>query len=114
MTTATAPPRTGGVTPLRVLNSEWIKLWTLRSTFWSLLAAIVATIALGMLFSWGFAGRLGDHARPIDHAATMAVTVPSTRARPWCRQSAKKGTATRRRVSKVRWKAGVSVIFSRT
>ncbi|MBO2463481.1 ABC transporter permease subunit [Actinomadura violacea] len=76
MTTATPPLRTGRVTLPRVLNSEWIKLWTLRSTFWTLLAAIVATVALGMLFSWGFASRLGDRARPVEHAATMAVTVP--------------------------------------
>ncbi|GAA4481942.1 ABC transporter permease subunit [Actinoallomurus oryzae] len=76
MTTATTPLRTGRVTQLRVLNSEWIKLRTLRSTFWSLFAAVVATMGLGMLFSWGFASRLSDHARPIEHAATMAVTVP--------------------------------------
>jgi ABC-type transport system involved in multi-copper enzyme maturation permease subunit len=76
MTTATTTLHTGKVTQLRVLNSEWIKLKTLRSTFWTLFAAIVATIGLGLLFSWGFATRVGDHARPIGDAATMAVTVP--------------------------------------
>jgi ABC-type transport system involved in multi-copper enzyme maturation permease subunit len=81
MTTATptaAVPATAipaaKVTQLRVLNSEWIKLRTLRSTFWSLFAATVATIGLGLLFSWGFAGRLAD--RRIDGAAVLAVTVP--------------------------------------
>ncbi|GAA4602861.1 ABC transporter permease subunit [Actinoallomurus liliacearum] len=73
-TTATVQP--GKVTQVRVLNSEWIKLRTLRSTFWSLFAAIAATIGLGLLFSWGFASRVGDHARPLHDAATMAVTVP--------------------------------------
>ncbi|MEV5709819.1 ABC transporter permease subunit [Actinoallomurus sp. NPDC052274] len=73
-TTATVHP--GRVTQVRVLNSEWIKLRTLRSTFWSLFAAIAATIGLGLLFSWGFASRVGDHARPLHDAATMAVTVP--------------------------------------
>jgi ABC-2 type transport system permease protein len=75
MTTATP---TAHVTQLRVLNSEWIKLRTLRSTFWSLFAAVVATIGLGMLFSWGFASRVGSgHAERIGDAATIAVTVPT-------------------------------------
>ncbi|MDN3357812.1 ABC transporter permease subunit [Actinomadura sp. DC4] len=69
MTTAT-------VTQARVLNSEWIKLRTLHSTFWSLLAATAATFGLGLLFSWGFAGRLADPKRHIDDAASLAVIVP--------------------------------------
>ena len=36
-----------GVTFARVLQSEWTKLWTLRSTLWSLLAAVVAMAGLG-------------------------------------------------------------------
>ncbi|QKG19977.1 ABC transporter permease subunit [Actinomadura verrucosospora] len=71
----TAPPA-DRVTQARVLNSELIKLRTLRSTFWTLLAAVVATFGLGLLFSWGFAGRIGDHAHPMPDAATRAVTVP--------------------------------------
>jgi ABC-type transport system involved in multi-copper enzyme maturation permease subunit len=69
MTTAT-------VTQGRVLRSEWIKLWSLRSTFWSLFAATCATVGLGLLFSWGFSSRLGDRAHPMDDAALRAVTVP--------------------------------------
>ncbi len=48
---AAAPsvPR-GRVTQLRVLHSEWIKLRTLRSTFYTLLAAVVALIGFGALF----------------------------------------------------------------
>lgn len=76
MTTATTTVRPGRVTQVRVLNSEWIKLRTLRSTFWSLFAATAATIGLGLLFSWGFATRVSDHHHPIGDAATMAVTVP--------------------------------------
>jgi ABC-type transport system involved in multi-copper enzyme maturation permease subunit len=37
------------VTQARVLRSEWTKLWTLRSTRWSLLAAFVAMAGLGIL-----------------------------------------------------------------
>ena len=34
----------GRVTQRRVVRSEWTKLWTLRSTRWSLLAAVVAMV----------------------------------------------------------------------
>lgn len=51
---STAP---GRVTQTRVLSSEWIKLRTLRSTFWSLLAAVGVMIALSILFSWVFSAQ---------------------------------------------------------
>ncbi|MCW2983788.1 MAG: transporter permease subunit [Conexibacter sp.] len=44
----TTAPR-GRVTQLNVVRSEWTKLWTLRSTRWSLLAAVVAMAGLGIL-----------------------------------------------------------------
>ncbi|SFF60717.1 ABC-type transport system involved in multi-copper enzyme maturation, permease component [Actinacidiphila alni] len=44
-----AEPR-GQVTFARVLRSEWIKMRTLRSTFWTMLAAVVALIGFGILF----------------------------------------------------------------
>ncbi|MBM9503990.1 ABC transporter permease subunit [Actinacidiphila acididurans] len=47
--TAPAAPR-GQVTQARVLRSEWIKMRTLRSTFWTLAAALIALIGLGALF----------------------------------------------------------------
>ena len=56
MSTLTAdtllPPAAGpGVTPSRVANAEWIKFRSLRSTWYSLGAAMVAAIGLGLLFS---------------------------------------------------------------
>jgi ABC-type transport system involved in multi-copper enzyme maturation permease subunit len=45
---ARVAPR-GGVTQARVARSEWTKLWTLRSTRWSLLAAVIAMAGLGAL-----------------------------------------------------------------
>jgi len=42
-------PARGRVTQRRVLRSEWTKLWTLRSTRWSLLAGFVAMAGLGIL-----------------------------------------------------------------
>ncbi|MEU6173186.1 ABC transporter permease [Streptantibioticus parmotrematis] len=50
-TTAVVVPR-GRVTQVRVLTSEWIKLRTLRSTYITLLVAIVAMIGFGMLICW--------------------------------------------------------------
>ena len=44
-----AVTRRGRVTQPRVLRSEWTKLWSLRSTRWSLLAAVVAMAGLGPL-----------------------------------------------------------------
>ncbi len=46
-----AVPRTGAVTLPRVIRSEWTKLWSVRSTRWSLLAAFVAMAGLGPLIS---------------------------------------------------------------
>jgi len=43
--------RVGVVTPGRVLRSEWTKLSSLRSTYCSLLVAVVALGGLGMLFA---------------------------------------------------------------
>ncbi len=40
-----------GVTPQRVAKAEWIKFRSLRSTWYSLGAAMVAAIGLGVLFS---------------------------------------------------------------
>ncbi len=40
-----------GVTQRRVLLSEWIKLRSLRSTLFALLAAVVCTVGLGVLIS---------------------------------------------------------------
>jgi hypothetical protein len=53
-----APARSNRVGPLRsdhllwVIRSEWTKLWSLRSTGWTLLATVVVTIGLSTLISW--------------------------------------------------------------
>jgi ABC-2 type transport system permease protein len=54
--TAFSPPRRtdlgeGRVTQLRVIHSEWIKLRSLRSTWYSLFATVVIIVGLGTLFS---------------------------------------------------------------
>jgi ABC-type transport system involved in multi-copper enzyme maturation permease subunit len=52
-TTLSSPAPAAGlrVTQARVVVSEWIKLRSLRSTIFSLLAAVVATVGLGILIS---------------------------------------------------------------
>jgi ABC-type transport system involved in multi-copper enzyme maturation permease subunit len=48
---AAAPRRSahGRVTQANVIRSEWTKLWSLRSTRWSLLAAVLSMAALGII-----------------------------------------------------------------
>ncbi len=41
----------GKVTQLGVIRSEWIKLRTLRSTWWSLFVTVLLVVGLGVLFS---------------------------------------------------------------
>ena len=68
--------RTGRVTQLRVLRSEWTKLVSVRSTRWSLLAAVILTIGLPMLFAgvtsshWG---SMGPHERADRHPLDIAL-----------------------------------------
>lgn len=80
MSTATAPgtispaaptaPNAGRVTFWRVVRSEALKLFTLRSTWWSL--AITAVLAVGVSILFAFA--LRDLPMPVE--ASMAVVAP--------------------------------------
>jgi ABC-2 type transport system permease protein len=77
-----------GVTPARVLRSEWTKLWSLRSTRWALLLSVVSMAGLGIVISavqmahWNQMSP-GDRAtfNPIDvslggwHIAELAIGV---------------------------------------
>jgi ABC-2 type transport system permease protein len=78
--TLTPPPAAtaGKVTQVRVLRSEWIKFRTLRSTFFTLVAAVVVMVGFGLLISWGLASHLAD--RGVRHLDTdpriMAQTFP--------------------------------------
>lgn len=74
MTPATAAPRT---TPVRlplllagIARSEWVKLRTLRSTYWTLLAAIIAMTGFGGLITAAYARHLTPASRAaLDPAA---------------------------------------------
>jgi ABC-2 type transport system permease protein len=68
--------RTGRVTQLRVIRSEWTKLVSVRSTRWSLLAAVLLTIGLPLLFAgvtsshWG---SMSPHDRADRHPLDIAL-----------------------------------------
>ena len=70
MTTMTTPQPAAsaraGVTATRVVRSEWIKLRSLRSTWFSLLAAVIIVDGLGTLFSALHAHRGGDKPFNLD------------------------------------------------
>ena len=77
--TTTALPRlasTGRVTQIRVILSEWTKLHSLRSTRWSVLAAVVLTIGLPAIFAavtsshWG---SMNPHERADRHPLDIAL-----------------------------------------
>jgi ABC-2 type transport system permease protein len=69
-------PHTGRVTQARVALSEWTKLRSLRSTRWSLLAAILLTIGFPVLFAavtsshWG---SMSPHERADRHPLDIAL-----------------------------------------
>ncbi|MFF2780721.1 ABC transporter permease [Streptomyces sp. NPDC058052] len=61
MTTATTPtPAPYGVTPSRVLRAEWHKLWTLRSTWITVLSAVVLVLGVGILMGTTYTSDGGD------------------------------------------------------
>jgi ABC-2 type transport system permease protein len=63
LATPSAVAGTGHVTQLGAIRSEWIKLRSLRSTWWSLLATVVIIVGLGGLFSALRAHRFGSEGR---------------------------------------------------
>ncbi len=56
----------------RVIRSEWTKIWSVRSTLWSLLAMFAATVGFATLVSWGMSSSL-QHMPP-GQRATLDVT----------------------------------------
>ncbi|WBO69560.1 ABC transporter permease [Streptomyces camelliae] len=67
----------GEVSQLKVIHSEWIKLRSLRSTLFTLLAAVVAMIGLGYLFSYFTADRWSH--LPADERLNFDPTLTSLR-----------------------------------
>jgi len=70
--TRPAPQPTGGVTQLRLIRSEWTKLWSLRSTRWALLVAFLAQAALPVLIAAVQMGRW-NQLSPHDQATYSSI-----------------------------------------
>jgi ABC-2 type transport system permease protein len=62
-----ADDRRSGTRLTHVLRSEWTKVWSLRSTLWTLVALVTLTIGLATLASWGQTNNL-DKMSPQDLA----------------------------------------------
>ena len=74
MTVATQPRSAVGASVVRdVVAAEWIKLRSVRSTYWTLLIAVVATVGLGALICVGYVARF-DHLSPVERVGFDATT----------------------------------------
>ncbi|SFF42861.1 ABC transporter permease subunit [Blastococcus tunisiensis] len=71
--TATATEQQVAVSPVtfpRVLHSEWIKLWSLRSTYWSVVATVLAMVLIATVMALAAAvGAAGADDAPGGEAA---------------------------------------------
>jgi ABC-2 type transport system permease protein len=56
----------------QVLRSEWTKLWSVRSTVWTLLIAVVVTLGISTLVAWGTSTHLAQ--MPAKQRALLDVT----------------------------------------
>jgi ABC-type transport system involved in multi-copper enzyme maturation permease subunit len=76
MTAIPGPPRAVRFRPLigDLARSEWIKLRTLRSTWWTLLAAVIAMTGFGGLLSAAYARHLTPAARASLDPASYSLS----------------------------------------
>jgi ABC-2 type transport system permease protein len=74
-TTTSARPLSGGpAKPLRfyrVLHSEWIKLWSLRSTYWTILATLAAMVLIAVML--GSVSIVDEPGAGIDGTTAIAM-----------------------------------------
>ena len=41
-----------------VIRSEWTKIWSVRSTMWTLIITVIVTVGFATLFAWGASSNL--------------------------------------------------------
>lgn len=66
-------PAARRITPLHVLRSEWLKFWTVRSTYWTL--ALTAGVFVGLVTLVSF-GLRATSARPEELGGTQMALLP--------------------------------------
>jgi len=59
----------------RVAHAEWIKLWSVRSTAWSLLALVVVTAGIGVLATWGTMQTIKQNRGPVPPFDPVNLTL---------------------------------------
>jgi ABC-type transport system involved in multi-copper enzyme maturation permease subunit len=69
----TVPPSTDRFD--RVARAEWVKLWSVRSTAWSLLALAVVTVGIAALACWGTMQGLAQDPRAVPPFDTVNLTL---------------------------------------
>ncbi|WP_454084569.1 ABC transporter permease [Georgenia sp. Marseille-Q6866] len=74
-TTPTVPVRPVGMG--RVLRSEWIKLWSLRSTYWTIALTLLAMLMLAVLMAFA-AGAVASEGLTPDEVGLDGLTVLGT------------------------------------
>src|SRR6478736_5451148 len=73
-TVAVAPHREEtGPTLAKVIRSEWTKLRSVRSTFWTILVYFLVSLGLGSLIIWGNANDYSRHPTPDFDALGIAL-----------------------------------------
>jgi ABC-2 type transport system permease protein len=55
-----------------VLRSEWTKIWSVRSTLWTMVTALIVTVGFSTLFAWGASSNLAT--MPPEQRATLDPT----------------------------------------
>src|SRR5215475_7406561 len=66
------PPAAGRAGLAGAIRSEFTKLRSVRSTYWTLLAMIIVSVGIGALFSAGDASRVSGAVSAADRAAALA------------------------------------------
>lgn len=72
--TATRPSPSVSVKPVRfhrILHSEWIKMWSLRSTYWSILATLAAMVLISVML--GSITMIDEPGAGIDGTTAIAM-----------------------------------------
>ncbi|MDR6971880.1 ABC transporter permease subunit [Leifsonia shinshuensis] len=68
-------PRGGGVSFGGILSSEWVKLRSLRSTWWVASSLVVLGVAISALLAFSLGGDVLDDPRNHDGTSTVALPV---------------------------------------
>lgn len=58
-----------------VIASEWTKIWTVRSSWWTLLLALVLTIGFSVLLTWGVSSTFNEGDAPLGASEAVSLSL---------------------------------------